>query len=132
MTAALYVLLFAPYFSLTRSEWAVLLLTIGLVMGVEAVNTAVEQTVNLVSPQRQEGARIAKDTAAGAVLLCAAAAIGVGIALFARQDVWLAILDDFRLHLWKPAALLLSVPAVLWFIITGGRLKKTRRPKDNH
>ena len=71
MVAAAYVLLFAPYFSLTRGEWAALLAIIGLVTAAEAVNTAVEQTVNLAAPGRRTRARVAKDAAAGAVLLCA-------------------------------------------------------------
>ena len=131
MAAALYVLLFAPYFSLNRGEWAALLLTIGLVMGAEALNTAVEQTVNLVCPEKREGARVAKDAAAGAVLLCAVAAAAVGIVLFARSEGWLAVFSDFRQHIWKPVLLLLSIPAVLWFIVTGGRLKRARKPSDN-
>lgn len=58
MSAAIYVLLFAPYFSLTRGEWAALLAIIGLVTAAEAVNTAVEQTVNLAAPRpAHEGPR---------------------------------------------------------------------------
>ena len=132
MVAAAYVLLFAPYFSLTRGEWAALLAIIGLVTAAEAVNTAVEQTVNLAAPGRRTRARVAKDAAAGAVLLCAAAAAVAGIFLFARWEVWVKILADFRTNWWKPLLLLLSLPLSLWFIISGGRRRKPippRRPK---
>ena len=113
MSAAIYVLLFAPYFSLTRGEWAALLAIIGLVTAAEAVNTAVEQTVNLAAPRRRMRARVAKDVAAGAVLLCAGAAVAVGFILFARWDVWTCILSDFRTNWWKPVLLPLSIPLAL-------------------
>lgn len=129
MAAAVYVLLFAPYFSLTRGEWAALLAIIGLVTAAEAVNTAVEQTVNLAAPGRRMRARVAKDVAAGAVLLCAGAAVAVGFILFARWDVWTCILSDFRTNWWKPVLLLLSLPLALWFIISGGRRQNAIPPR---
>ncbi len=133
MVAAAYVLIFAPYFSLTRGEWAALLAIIGLVTAAEAVNTAVEQTVNLAAPGRRTRARVAKDAAAGAVLLCAVAAAAAGVLLFARWEVWLCILSDFRTNWWKPLLLLLSLPLSLWFIISGGRRRQRpippRRPQ---
>ena len=133
MVAAAYVLIFAPYFALTRGEWAALLAIIGLVTAAEAVNTAVEQTVNLAAPGRRTRARVAKDAAAGAVLLCAVAAAAAGVLLFARWEVWLCILSDFRTNWWKPLLLLLSLPLSLWFIISGGRRRQRpippRRPQ---
>lgn len=133
MVAAAYVLIFAPYFSLTRGEWAALLAIIGLVTAAEAVNTAVEQTVNLAAPGRRTRARVAKDAAAGAVLLCAVAAAAAGVLLFARWEIWLCILSDFRTNWWKPLLLLLSLPLSLWFIISGGRRRQRpippRRPQ---
>ena len=133
MVAAAYVLIFAPYFSLTRGEWAALLAIIGLVTAAEAVNTAVEQTVNLAAPGRRTRARVAKDASAGAVLLCAVAAAAAGVFLFARWEIWLCILSDFRTNWWKPLLLLLSLPLSLWFIISGGRRRQRpippRRPQ---
>ncbi len=59
-------------------EWAVLLLAIGLVIALELVNTSIEAIVDRVSPEHSELARVAKDTAAAAVLVGAITAIGVG------------------------------------------------------
>lgn len=62
-------------------EWAVLGLTVFVILALEAVNSAVEAIVDLVSPGYHDLARIAKDAAAGAMLfavvgsLCVAAAI---------------------------------------------------------
>ncbi|MCI8554214.1 MAG: diacylglycerol kinase family protein [Clostridiales bacterium] len=116
MVAAIYVLAFAPLFSLTRGEWAALLATIGVVLTAEAVNTAIEQTVNRISIERHPYARAAKDAAAGAVLLCCLLSLGVAAALFWRPEVWNAILHDWQADWWKPGLLLLSLPCAVWFI----------------
>ena len=127
MAVAAYVLLLAPYFSLTRGEWAALLAVDALVLAAEAVNTAVEQVVNLASPRRRTRARVAKDVAAGAVLLCAAGALAAGLFLFLRPEAFAAMQADFLRCPWKPALLAASLPLAVWFVICGGRTR--RRPK---
>lgn len=70
-------------------EVAVILLTIGVVMGLELLNTALEAVVDLtVGKQYHDLARIAKDCAAGAVLLSAIAAVGVAMALIVPPLVY--------------------------------------------
>ena len=127
MAVAAYVLLLAPYFSLSRGEWAALLAVVALVLAAEAVNTAVEQVVNLASPRRRTRARVAKDVAAGAVLLCAAGALAAGLFLFLRPEAFAAMQADFLRCPWKPALLAASLPLAVWFVICGGRTR--RRPK---
>ncbi len=70
------------FVGLNNQEWAILVITITMVVVLELLNTAIEAVVNLVSPQMQEAARIAKDTAAAAVLLSAVGAVIVGLMLF--------------------------------------------------
>ena len=48
-------------------------------LGLELVNTALEALVDLVSPEHSELAARAKDTAAGAVVIAALAAVVVGL-----------------------------------------------------
>lgn len=72
------VLILAVLSNLGPLQWALLLLVIGLVISMELLNTAIEAVVDLCSPEHSELARIAKDTAAGAVLVAAITAIGVG------------------------------------------------------
>ncbi|MGO4373899.1 diacylglycerol kinase family protein [Paenibacillus sp. MCAF20] len=67
--------------SLPRGDWAILILTIALVISAEMVNTAIEQAVNLASPDIHPIAKAAKDVAAGAVLLAAIAAVVIGLLL---------------------------------------------------
>lgn len=128
MTVAVYVLVFASYFSLTRSEWAALLGIIALVLAAEALNTAIEQAVNLATHQHRHRARVAKDVAAGAVFICAMLAVAIGFVLFARWDVWQFILQDFGENWWKGLVFILSVPAALVFIVGGGKHHKKPIP----
>jgi diacylglycerol kinase len=70
------------FLRLSGAEWAVLCLTITLVLVLEMLNTVVEAAVDLASPDYHPLAKIAKDVAAGAVLLSACGGIGVGALLF--------------------------------------------------
>ena len=62
-------------------EWAVLGLTVTLVLVAELLNTAVEVLVDLVSPERRQQAMLIKDMTAGAVLVCCLNALLVGAVL---------------------------------------------------
>lgn len=70
------------YFQLSRTEWAAVSLSIVLVIGMEAMNTAVEQLIDLVSPDYHPLAGRAKDLAAAAVLLASLGAAVVGGLVF--------------------------------------------------
>jgi len=70
------------WFHITAAQWAALALAIALVIGVEALNTAVELVVDLASPQWHALARDAKDVAAAAVLIASAGALVVGLLVF--------------------------------------------------
>jgi diacylglycerol kinase len=63
-------------------RWAVLALTVGLVLVAELTNTALERAVDCASPERSDMARSAKHAGAGAVLVAALISVGVGVALF--------------------------------------------------
>lgn len=80
VTAAVVVAGFA--WEITRTEWIAVILCIGAVIAAELFNTAIERLVDLVSPQRHPLAGQVKDIAAGAVLVCAVAAVIVGIIIF--------------------------------------------------
>jgi diacylglycerol kinase (ATP) len=64
------------------ADWACVLLAIGLVLTAETLNTVVEALADLCTDEYHPLAKIAKDAAAGAVLIASAAALGVGIAVF--------------------------------------------------
>lgn len=69
-------ILLSLYLQLTRVEIAIIGLTIGAVMTMELLNTALESVVDLTVRQTyHELAKIAKDCAAGAVLISAIASV---------------------------------------------------------
>lgn len=120
LTVAAYVLAFAPSFSLSRAEWAALILTIALVIAAEAFNSTVEYTINLISPSRHPLAAIAKDAAAGGVLICAAASVAVGVALFGDATKLAALWRSLTAAPWTLVLLGLSLLLSLWFIFCAG------------
>jgi diacylglycerol kinase len=61
-------------------EWAVLALATGVVIGAEALNSAIERLADRVTVEREESIRLLKDSAAGGVL---AASIGAALAALA-------------------------------------------------
>lgn len=67
---------------ITRTDWTIVLLCIGVVIAAELFNSAIERLVDLVSPQRQPLAGQVKDIAAGAVLVCATTAAIIGLIVF--------------------------------------------------
>lgn len=77
--AAALVVAFAVVLGTPPAETAVLVLTIGTVLVCEAFNTALEAVVDLASPAHHELAGIAKDVAAGGVLISAVVASIVGL-----------------------------------------------------
>lgn len=82
VAAALLALGLAAALGFSPLEWAVLTLTIALVLAAEGLNTGIEIAVTLASPERRPQAKAAKDVAAGVVLLCAIAAVVIGVLLF--------------------------------------------------
>ncbi len=67
------------YLGLSAEQWAIIVLTYGLVVATELLNSALEALTDLASPTFHPLARRAKDIAAGAVLLTAVAALIVGL-----------------------------------------------------
>jgi len=81
---ALVVLLAALFLRVTPIEFALLSLSVLFVLFAELVNTSVEAVVDLVSPDYHPLAKVAKDTAAGAVLVAAMGAAIIGYMILAR------------------------------------------------
>lgn len=72
---------------LSITEWCICLGLFGLVMALELVNTAVEAVVDLVTAKCHPLAKIAKDTAAGAVLIAAIMAAVIGLLIFVPKGL---------------------------------------------
>jgi len=78
----LAVFLAALLLKLPRLEWVILLLTVGLVWTAEIFNTAIEISVDLISPNYDPKAKLIKDISAGAVLISVLVSILVGLFIF--------------------------------------------------
>jgi len=88
------VIVLGLWLGLSRTEWAIIALTIGLVLAAESFNTVAEAAVDLATAEYHPLAKIAKDVAAGAVLLMAIAAVVVGL-LILGPPLWRTLLVIF-------------------------------------
>lgn len=119
-------ILFSLVFQLTMLEYAVLIVTMALVLTCEMINTAIEALVNLETGAYDHLARVAKDVAAGAVFVMSIAAVAVGLVLFLKPDKLLtAVVTIATTPAYLIVAILLVVFGLL-FIFNGVKIfKKT-------
>ena len=122
--AAFYVLIFMRFFDLTGGEKAAVYIVIALVISLELINTAIEALTDMVSPQRSEPARIAKDCAAGAVLAAAIGSVCVAVCVFDDKNGYIKLYEFFR---DKPLMLVpLAASAVCWAVFIFAKRKDTK------
>ena len=117
---AVLITMFAYFYGISRTEWAVLLVSISSVIGAELFNTAIERAVDTATTEINPTAKFAKDVSAGAVLVFAVFAILVGIALFGDfNKIGLTLKLIFTTPKILIPCLIIGV-AVLIFAIFGG------------
>lgn len=107
------------FFKVSRTEFAVLIALCALVLSLEAVNTALERAVDLASESISELARAAKDAAAGAVLISAAASVICGILILWQPEAFRAMFEYYKTHIAVFAVLIVSIILSLIFIFKG-------------
>ncbi len=71
-------------FGINPEEWCIILLASALVISLEIINTAMELTVDIISPEFREKAGMIKDLSAAAVLVAAIAAASAGVIIFGK------------------------------------------------
>lgn len=89
--SALLVLIVSAWLGLNVIEWALILACIALVFVGEMLNTVVELTIDLLSPNENPLAKYAKDVAAGAILIASLTAAITGL-LVLGPKLWPRIL----------------------------------------
>ena len=105
------------FFEVSKTQFAVLMLAAGVVLAAEYINTAVERAVDLASKgERSELARIAKDTAAGAVLITAIFAVVVGVLILFQPEAFRAMFAYFAASPVKIVVFALCFTLALLFI----------------
>ncbi|MBD5128707.1 MAG: diacylglycerol kinase family protein [Ruminococcaceae bacterium] len=124
LCAAAFVIFFAArFYSFSAERWAILVMTCAAVLAFETVNTGIERLADKVTEENSHRIKLAKDCAAGAVLIAAIGAVAVGIALFWNKDVFGLIL----LYFTEPArlaALILAIAAAWGFVFLPEYWKK--------
>lgn len=82
MLAAILVVLAAALTGVTAMEWTILIVVIALVLSLEMINSSIERVVDLATEEMHPLAKLAKDLAAGAVLVAAIASVIIGLIIF--------------------------------------------------
>ena len=109
---------FTDWFALEKSDWAILVIASGTVLAAEAINTAVENAVNLATGQYSKFAETAKDAAAGAVLVSAVFAVITGVIIMYQPSAFTAMFNHFRANPLQFAFFALSIiPATLFIFL---------------
>ncbi len=102
-------LLVYDFFKVNPTQFAVIFLANALVMACELINTAIERTVDLASDKKTQNGKIAKDTAAGAVLISAIFAVLVGIAVLYQPQAFVGL---YNYYVEKPGMFLLFIISI--------------------
>ncbi len=82
---AIVVLALAFWLRVTLIELVILVLTISFVITTEIINTAIEELVNILSPEHRVEAALAKNVAAAAVLIAVIGSVILGLLIFAPK-----------------------------------------------
>ena len=80
--AMVIVIVAGIFFKINAIEWMMCVIAIVLVIAGELFNTAIETIVDMVSPQKNEKAKLVKDISAAAVLVLAIGALIIGLIIF--------------------------------------------------
>lgn len=121
MVAALTVAIFSHFYGVPESKVPLLVFGVMFVFVTEMVNTAVENVVDLCSPEYHALAKTAKDVAAGAVLISAVCAVIIAFEVYSDpvklKHVWLTLTSSW----WSVALCLLylALSAVFIFSVHG-------------
>lgn len=118
------------FFEVSRVEFAVLLLSAALVIVAEYINTAVERAVDTATNgEHSQTAKIAKDAAAGAVLIAALFAVAVGLMIMLQPEAFKKLFEFYSEHLLRFAVLAVSIVSAVAFVFVNPSvyIKKLRR-----
>ncbi len=79
---ALGIFVIGTYLKISTIEWSILVLTMGILLGAELLNTTIEEIMDHVSPEQDEAVRIIKDVAAGFVLIMGLTTLFIAFLIF--------------------------------------------------
>ena len=70
------------YYDISNLEWAVQFICIGMVMGIEGINTAIEKLADYIQPEFDQKIGLIKDVSAGAVMVVSIISMIVGCIIY--------------------------------------------------
>jgi diacylglycerol kinase (ATP) len=82
ITIMILVIIAGIILKISKIEWIICIILFGFVISLELVNTAIENTVDLITMEKNPKAKIAKDVSAAAVLVAAGMSAIVGLIIF--------------------------------------------------
>ena len=85
----LFLVIISIFLKLSIVEWSIVILTSGLVITLEFINTALEYTVDMAMPDIHPLAKLSKDTMAGAVVFMVVIAFIIGLFIYVPKIVGL-------------------------------------------
>jgi diacylglycerol kinase len=111
-----YYLLRYDFFTVSRTEFAILLLASGLVIGGEMINSGIEKADDSVSKEKKHSIEVSKDVSAGAVLVFAIFAVLCGIAILWQPEAFRLLFNHYSENQINILWFVLSVVAFTIFI----------------
>lgn len=103
-----YYLLRYDFFTVSRTEVAILLLASGLVIGGEMLNTGIEMADNSISQEKRHTIAVSKDVAAGAVLVFTIFAVLCGVAILWQPEAFRMLFNHYAENPIN----------ILWFVLS--------------
>ena len=108
------------FFEVSRTQFALLFAVSGLVMALEAVNTAVEKAVDLAAKKEITPlAKVSKDAAAGAVLIAAIGSVAVGISTLYQPEAFAKMFEYYKENIPVLIGFIISFIASVIFVFAG-------------
>ncbi len=122
-----YYLLRYDFFTVSRTEFAILLLASGLVIGGEMLNTGIEKADDSVSEERKHTIEVSKDVSAGAVLVFTIFAVLCGVAILWQPEAFEMLFNHYAENPLNILWFALSVVAFTLFIFKFDFKKKGKK-----
>ena len=116
LTYMFYYLLRYDFFTVSRTEFAILLLASGLVIGGEMLNTGIEKADDSVSKERKHTIEVSKDVSAGAVLVFTIFAVLCGVSILWQPEAFELLFNHYAENPLNILWFVLSVVAFTLFI----------------
>ena len=84
LAVSVAVVLAGVLLGLTQVEWLFVIGSIGVVISLELLNTAIEKMLDFLHPARHDSVKFIKDVSAAAVLIASLTSVIVGVIIFSR------------------------------------------------